>query len=303
MNYKDEILKLKREKNAIILAHYYTNNEIQEIADYLGDSLYLSQVALTTNADIIVFCGVHFMAETAKILNPQKKVLLPVMEAGCKMADMITAEELQKFKDENPNTKIITYVNSSAAVKALSDCVCTSTNAIKIIDYYQSQGYDILYTPDKNLASYASSLSNRQINAWQGYCPIHHFLKKEEVLSLVKTHPNALVLAHPECNGDVLEIASYVGSTKQLLEYAKKSDATEFIVCTECGIIHQMQRDCPNKNFYIASPSLNCKDMKFTTLESVYNVLLNEVNEIKVDENVSAKAKLALDKMLEITNS
>ena len=301
MDYAKEILRLKKEKNAVILAHFYQEKEIQDIADFLGDSLKLSQLAVTTDAKIIVFCGVHFMAETAKILNPEKKVLLPVMKAGCKMADMISPSALKRYKDEHPDTKIITYVNSTASVKALSDCICTSTNALKIINYYLDKGDKILYCPDQNLGKYAMKLGGREFDVWDGCCPIHHFLKKDNILALKKKHPNALLIAHPECRLDILEISDYVGSTKQLLDFTKNSEADEFIVCTEKGVIHAMEKASPNKKFILASNTLSCVNMKLTTLEDVYNCLVNESNEIVVDNEVATKAKVALDKMLELS--
>ncbi len=301
MDYAKEILRLKKEKNAIILAHFYQEKEIQDIADFLGDSLRLSQLAVETDAKIIVFCGVHFMAETAKILNPEKKVLLPVMKAGCKMADMISPNALKRYKDEHPDTKIITYVNSTASVKALSDCICTSTNALKIINHYLDNGEKILYCPDQNLGKYAMKLGGREFDVWDGCCPIHHFLKRDNILALKKKHPNALLIAHPECRLDILEISDYVGSTKQLLEFTKDSEANEFIVCTEKGVIYAMEKASPNKKFILASNTLSCVNMKLTTLEDVYNCLANETNEIFVDEEVAAKAKVALDKMLELS--
>lgn len=301
INYKAEIARLKKEKNAVILAHYYQEDDIQDIADYLGDSLNLSQTAVKTDADIIVFCGVHFMAETAKILSPQKKVLLPVMNAGCLMANKITKEELQQYKNEHPDTKVITYVNTSADVKALSDCICTSTNGLKIIEHYLNNGEKIIYTPDQNLGKYAMKVSGKQFEVWNGCCPIHHLLDVNKVLEQKELHPNALIISHPECQLDILNISDYIGSTAQLLTFVKKSDAKEFIVCTEKGVLHPMKVQNPDKQFYIGSPTLNCHDMKKTRLEDVYNCLKNETNEIFVDEEVSKNAVKALNKMLELS--
>lgn len=301
IDYKQEILRLKKEKNAVILAHYYQEDDIQDIADFLGDSLNLSQTAKNTNADIIVFCGVHFMAETAKILSPQKKVLLPVMNAGCAMANTINKEDLQKYKTEHPDTKIITYVNTTAEIKALSDCICTSTNGLKIIQTYLEKGEKILYTPDQNLGKYAMKLLGKQFEVWNGCCPIHHYLDKNKVLEQKKNHPNALILAHPECTLDILEISDYVGSTAQLISFVKKSDAKEFIICTEKGVLHPMGIQNPDKKFYVGSPTLNCHDMKKTHLEDVYNCLLHESNEIFVDEQVRQDAVKSLDMMLELS--
>lgn len=301
IDYKEEILRLKREKNAVILAHYYQNDDIQDIADFLGDSLNLSQTAKNTDADIIVFCGVHFMAETAKILSPHKKVLLPIMNAGCLMANTITANELLKYKSEHPDTKIITYVNTSADIKALSDCICTSTNGIKIINHYLDRGEKILYTPDQNLGKYAMKLSGKKFDVWDGCCPIHHHLDVNKVLEQKKLHPNALLISHPECQLEILELSDYIGSTAQLLSFVKKSRAKEFIVCTEKGVLHPMKVQNPDKKFYVGSPSLNCHDMKKTTLADVYNCLSNETNEIFVDETIAHNALKALDKMLELS--
>ncbi|MDE6656360.1 MAG: quinolinate synthase NadA, partial [Anaeroplasmataceae bacterium] len=297
----DEIKRLKKEKNAVILAHYYQEKEIQDIADYLGDSLNLAQIAMKTDADIIVFCGVHFMAETAKILNPSKKVLLPVMKAGCLMADMITPAALQKYKNEHPNTKIITYVNSPASVKAISDCICTSTNAVKIINHYLNQGDSILYCPDQNLGKYAMKQGGVVFDVWDGCCPIHHYLDPNKLLNLKKQYPAAKVLAHPECQEAILELADYIGSTKQLLDYAIQSEKSTFIIATEKGVIHAMERACPDKTFILASPSLSCSHMKYTTLKEVYEVLKDETNEIFVDSAIANNAKKALDQMLNLS--
>ncbi len=301
ISYIEEIKRLKKEKNAIILAHFYQPKEIQDIADYLGDSLKLAQVAVEAKADILVFCGVHFMAETAKILNPKKKVLLPVLEAGCLMADMITESDLKKYRLSHPNTKIITYVNSTASTKAESDCICTSTNALKIIKHYTDKGEAILYCPDQNLAKYAMKQGNLSFDAWQGCCPIHHDLDRNEVLNKKKEYPEALVLAHPECQLNILELADYVGSTKQLLDYVMKSPKDTFIICTEEGVIHAMEKACPEKHFILASSSLLCPSMKYTTLKDVYTCLAKETNEIIVSEEVSKKAKLALEEMLKLS--
>jgi len=301
LDYKAEIIRFKKEKNAVILAHYYQNDDIQDIADFLGDSLKLSQMALQTDADIIVFCGVHFMAETAKILSPHKKVLLPVMNAGCRMADTITKEALLQYKTEHPDTKIITYVNTTAEIKALSDCICTSTNGLKIINYYLNKGEKILYTPDQNLGKYAMHISGKQFEVWDGCCPIHHYARVDKIKEQKTLHPNALIIAHPECQLQVLEMSDYVGSTAELLSFVTKSDATEFIVCTEKGVLHPMQKQNPDKKFYLGCPSFICHDMKLTTLEDVYNCLQQEANEIFVDESIRQKAVNALNTMLEIS--
>lgn len=301
IDYASAIQKLKKEKNAVILAHYYQNDDVQDVADFLGDSLKLSQTAKDTDADIIVFCGVHFMAETAKILSPQKKVLLPVIDAGCAMADGITQKELQEYKKQHPDTKIITYVNTSADVKAVSDCICTSTNGLKIIQHYLDAGEKILYAPDQNLGKYAMKLSGKQFEVWNGCCPIHHFLGKNKVLEQKKKHPDALIIAHPECQLDILEISDYVGSTAQLISFVKQSDAKEFIVCTEQGVLHPMKLQNPDKKFYVGSKSLTCHSMKKTSLEDIYNCLKNETNEIFVDDEVAQKAINALNTMFALS--
>ena len=301
MDLVEEINKLKKEKNAIILAHFYQPNEIQDIADYLGDSIKLSQIAEESDADVIVFCGVSFMAETAKILAPNKHVYLPAKNAGCRMTRFINAKSLQKYKDEHPDTKILMYVNSEADVKALSDCCVTSTNAMSIIKHYLDNGEKIMYAPDQNLAKYAMQQMNTKFECWEGCCITHHQLQANEVVELKKKHPNALVLAHPECNLEVLKNADYVGSTKGIINYAKNSDSLEFIIATEEGIIHQLEKDNPNKKYYIASKKLVCPNMKKTTLQQVYDCLHDGVNEVFVDEEIAKGAKRSLDKMMELS--
>lgn len=296
-----KIRELKEKKNAVILAHYYCNPEVQDVADYLGDSLYLSQIAKNTKADIIVFCGVDFMAETAKILNPDKKVILPVKNATCFMASTINYQSLKKYKDDNPKTKIISYVNTTADVKALSDCCCTSSNAIKIINYYLNNNEKIMYVPDQNLGKYAMNLANTNFEVWNGCCPVHHELEVSDVLAVKKLHPTSVVIAHPECKPEVLKLADFVGSTKEMLNYSINSSEKSFIVCTEEGILYEMGKKSKDKEFILASPKLKCKDMKLTTLEDVYKTLLNETNEIYVKEDIRIKALEALNKMLELS--
>ncbi len=296
-----DIRKWKKEKNAVILAHYYQNDDIQEIADYVGDSLALAQKAAKTDADIIVFCGVHFMAETAKILSPQKKVLLPNLKAGCVMADMITAERLKAYKEKNPDTLIMVYVNSTAAVKALSDVCVTSSNALKIIDHYEKLGKKILYCPDQNLGKYAMKLKGYKFDVWPGFCRIHHNLDCGMVERMKEKYPNAEFVAHPECQLEVLEMANYVGSTKQLIEYVTASSSKEFIVGTEQGVLYEMKKRNPDKTFIPLSKTLLCGQMKMTTLKHLYECLRDEKNEIEVDEDTRIKAKNCLDKMLELS--
>ena len=297
----EDINKWKKEKNAVILAHYYQCGDIQDIADYVGDSLALAQKASQTDADIIVFCGVHFMAETAKLLSPKKKVLLPVMEAGCVMASMMDEAAIKKYREDNPDTIILMYVNSTAACKQYADVCVTSSNALKIIDHYSKLGKNMLYGPDKNLGMYAMKKSNIKMDLWHGFCGIHNGLKPSDVEAAKKKYPNAKFVAHPECNLDVLALADYIGSTKQLIEYVTKSDDNEFIIGTEIGVIHEMEKRNPNKKFYILSDRLKCYDMKLTTLEDLYNCLKDETNEIFISEEVSKKAVKCVDKMLELS--
>ena len=301
MDLIEEIKRLKKEKNAIILAHYYQPDEIQDIADYLGDSLKLSQIARDSDSDYIIFCGVSFMAETAKILAPNKHVYLPAKNAGCRMTRFINAKSLKEYKDKNPDTKILMYVNSEADVKALADCCVTSSNAMQIIKYYIDNGQKIMYAPDKNLASYAMDQMGVKFEAWQGCCITHQMLQREEVLKLKKKYPDALVLAHPECNLEVLKISDYVGSTKGIINFAHESDKKEFIIATEAGVLHQMKKNDPDKIFHIASSRLICPNMKLTTLEEVYECLKNEANEVFVDQTIANGAKKSLDKMMELS--
>jgi len=301
MDLVEEIKRLKKEKNAIILAHFYQPKEIQDIADYLGDSLKLSQIASESDADVIVFCGVSFMAETAKILAPNKHVYLPAKNAGCRMTRFINAKSLQKYKDENPDTKILMYVNSEADVKALSDCCVTSSNAMEIIKYYLDKGEKIMYAPDRNLAKYAMDKMGVEFECWNGCCITHEMLLVKEIEKLRAKHPNALVLAHPECNLNVLKNADYVGSTKGIINFANNSSSNEFIIATEGGVIHQLEKDNPTKKFYLASDKLICPNMKLTTLEQVYKCLNDGVNEVFVDENIAKGAKKSLDTMMELS--
>ena len=297
----EDIRRWKKEKNAVILAHYYQVGDIQDIADYVGDSLALAQTAAKIDADIIVFCGVHFMAETAKILSPSKKVLLPVMEAGCVMANMMNERDIKKYREDNPDTIILMYVNSTARCKQYADCCVTSSNALSIIDHYSKMGKKILYGPDKNLGRYAMENSNVKLDLWHGFCGIHNNLKVSDVKKAKELYPNALFVAHPECNLDVLKEASFIGSTKQLIEYVTKSDKDEFIIGTEVGVIHEMEKRNPNKKFHILSDSLRCFEMKLTRLEDLYNCLKNESNEIILDEDVRINALKCVDKMLELS--
>lgn len=298
--YQD-INRWKKEKNAVILAHYYQTGDIQDIADYVGDSLALSQIAAKTDASIIVFCGVHFMAETAKLLSPNKKVLLPVMEAGCVMANMMNEADIKKYREENPDTIILMYVNSTARCKQYADVCVTSSNALKIIDHYSKMGKKMLYGPDKNLGAYAMSQGAAKMDLWPGFCGIHNGLKPSTVDEMKAKYPNAVFVAHPECNLEVLSKADYIGSTKQMIEYVTSSEATEFIVGTECGVIHEMEKRNPNKKFYVLSDRLNCFEMKLTHLEDLYNCLKNETNEILIPEDIAIKARKCVNNMLELS--
>ena len=295
----DEIKRLKKEKNAIILAHFYQNDEIQDIADFVGDSLALSRMAASTDADIIVFCGVYFMAETAKILSPQKKVLLPKKNSLCRMAAMISYNDLLEYKKENPDRLIVTYVNTRAEIKALSDIIVTSSNAEKIVKNFEDR--KIMYVPDKNLGLYLKSKLGYDIDVWPGYCYIHELLTINDISKMKKQHPNALVLIHPEAPLQVLEEADFVGSTKQILDYATASDAKEFIVGTDKGIIHAMKKANPDKEFHLLSNGLSCINMKRIKLQDVYDALAEEKYEIDVPEEISKKAKIALDEMMRLS--
>lgn len=294
-----EIKRLKKEKNAVILAHFYQDGDVQDIADYTGDSLYLSQVASKTDADIIVFAGVHFMAETAKILSPTKKVLLPVQGAGCPMADMVTEIKLKLYKEKHPERIVVAYVNTTAAVKALADVCVTSSNAEGIISHYRDK--KMLYVPDKNLGIYMREKYNLDMEVWPGFCCIHNDLTVDQVNVMRKRHPNAQLIVHPEAKLEVVKLADHVGSTKGLLDYTINSEFDEFIVGTEDGILHTMKKASPHKKFYILDEGLKCYDMKMTHLEDVYYALRDEQFEIEVEESIRLKAFEALDKMMKLS--
>ncbi len=295
----EEIKRLKKEKNAVILAHFYQNDEIQDIADYVGDSLALSKIAANTDKDIIVFCGVFFMAETAKLLSPNKKVLLPKADALCRMAAMADYDELLAYKQANPDTVIVTYVNTRANIKALSDVIVTSSNAEKIIKNYKDQ--KIMYVPDKNLGLYLKDKLGYDIQVWPGFCYIHELLTVKDVERLRNEHPEAKLLIHPEAPLAVLKQADFVGSTKQILDYATNDPSQKFIIGTDKGIIHALKKANPNKEFHLLSRGLNCINMKKITLEDLYISLRDEVHEITVDEEIRKKAIIALDKMMELS--
>jgi quinolinate synthase len=300
-----EIKKLKKEKNAIILAHYYQDADIQDVADYIGDSLGLSQEAANTNADIIVFAGVHFMAETAKILCPDKKVILPDLRAGCSLADSCPADKFAEFKRQHPDHLVISYINCTAELKTLTDIVCTSTNAVKIVESLPKD-QKIIFAPDKNLGAYIKKITGRDMVLWDGACMVHEIFSLEKITKLKNKHPEALLLAHPECEAALLNIADYIGSTTGILKFATKSEAKEFIVATESGIIHQMQKANPNKVFIPAPPNNSCAcndcpHMKLNTLEKLYNCLKFEQPEIKLDADLIVKAKKPIVRMLELS--
>ncbi|WP_205508040.1 quinolinate synthase NadA [Longitalea arenae] len=300
-----EIERLKKEKNAILLAHYYQEPDIQDVADYIGDSLGLAQKAEKTDADIIVFAGVHFMAETAKILNPSKKVLLPDLNAGCSLADSAPADLFRKFKEQHPDHIVISYINCTAEIKALSDIIVTSSNAEKIVESVP-RDQKIIFAPDKNLGSYLVKKTGRDMVLWNGACMVHEIFSLEKITKLKTRHPNAKFIAHPECEEAVLRLADYIGSTTGLLKYTQQSDAKEFIVATETGILHQMQKASPDKTFIPAPPNNSCAcndcpHMKLNTLEKLYLCMEYETPEILMNEDLRIAAKKPIDRMLEIS--
>jgi quinolinate synthase len=303
----EEIKKLKKEKNAIILAHYYQDADIQDIADYIGDSLGLAQQAETTNADMIVFAGVHFMAETAKILNPTKKVVIPDLNAGCSLSDSCPPELFKKFKEKYPNHIVVSYINCSARIKALSDVICTSSNAKFIVDSFPKE-QEIIFAPDKNLGAYINKVTGRNMVLWNGACMVHEIFSLEKITKLKVRYPNAKIIAHPECEEPILRIADFIGSTTALLNYSKKDNAQEFIVVTETGILHQMKKESPQKTFIPAPPENNCAcndcpHMKLNTLEKLYLCMKYEAPEIQMDESLRLQAKAPINKMLEISKA
>ena len=300
-----EIDRLKKEKNAVILAHYYQEPDIQDVADFIGDSLGLAQQAEKTTADIIVFAGVHFMGETAKILNPAKKVLLPDLKAGCSLSDSAPPALFKLFKDKYPNHLVITYVNCSAGIKALSDIICTSSNAEKILDSLPKD-QEIIFAPDKNLGAYLNKKTGRNMVLWNGSCMVHEIFSLEKIIKLKVRHPKAKIIAHPECEDAVLSVADYIGSTTELLKYSQKSNSNEFIVVTETGILHQMQQLSPTKVFIPAPPNNSCAcndcpHMKLNTLEKLYLCMEYETPEIIMDEALRIAALKPIKRMLDIS--
>ena len=305
VDYREEILKLKKELNAVILAHYYQESEIQDLADFVGDSLELARRAKSTNADIIVFAGVHFMAETAKILNPNKPVLLPDLEAGCSLADSCPAPLFKAFREKHPNHVAITYINCTAAVKALSDIICTSSNAEKIINQIP-EDQPILFSPDRNLGKYLSKKTGRDMLLWDGTCIVHETFSERKIIDLQTEYPEAKLIAHPECEDALLNRADFIGSTSKLLKFTQEDSSLSYIVATEVGIIHQMKKASPHKVFIPAPPEKNCSCnecpfMKLNTLEKLYLCMKNGMPEITMDKNTLAKALKPIERMLEMS--
>lgn len=306
MNIKEEIRRMCREKNAVIMAHYYTDGEIQDMADFVGDSLALAQKAATTDADIIVMCGVHFMGETSKILCPNKKVLVPDLEATCSLAESCPADKFAEFVAEHPGHTVISYVNTTAATKAVTDIVVTSSNAREIVESLP-QDTPIIFGPDRNLGGYINSITGRNMLLWDGACHVHEKFSVEKILELKKQYPDAKVLVHPECKGTVVKLADKVGSTAALLKYSINDSSDTFIVATESGILHEMQKACPEKTFIPAPPSDStcacneCSYMKLVTMQKLYDCLKNEAPEIHVDAQVAEKAIVSINRMLEIS--
>jgi quinolinate synthase len=300
-----EIERLKKEKKAILLAHYYQEPDIQDVADYIGDSLGLAQQAEKTNADMIVFAGVHFMAETAKILNPSKKVLIPDLKAGCSLSDSCPPPLFKKFKEQHPDHVVVSYINCSAGIKALSDVICTSSNAKAIVESFPKE-QPIIFAPDKNLGAYINKITGRNMLLWNGSCMVHEIFSLEKITKLKTRHPNAKLIAHPECEDHILKIADFIGSTTGLLKYTQTDDAQEYIVATETGILHQMMKASPNKSFIPAPPNNSCAcndcpHMKLNTLEKLYLCMLYETPEITMEEGLRVAAKKPIDRMLEIS--
>ena len=304
--FASAIQKLKEEKNAVILAHYYQEESIQEVADYLGDSLYLAQQASKINNDIIVLAGVHFMAETAKIINPLKKVLIPDLKAGCSLADSCPPGDFATFKAKYPSAIVISYINCSAEIKTLSDIVCTSSNAKKIVESIP-RDKEIIFAPDKNLGAYLNKETNRNMILWDGSCVVHEAFSFEKIVSLIKLHPKAKFIAHPESESPVLDIAHYIGSTSALLNFVQKDKTKEYIVATEVGILHEMQKCCPEKKFIPAPVEddtcacSECGFMKLNTLEKLYRCLLEESPEIKMNKKLMDAARIPIERMFELS--
>lgn len=294
-----KILELKEKRKAVIVAHNYQIDDIQEIADVVGDSFALSKYCASNSSEVIVFCGVHFMAESAKILSPEKIVLLPEIDAGCPMAEMVSAEALREEKKRHSNAAVVCYINSTAEVKAESDVCCTSSNAVNIVKALKEK--DIIFVPDMNLGSYISKMvPEKNIILWKGFCVTHHKIKLSEVEQMKKLHPDALLLVHPECREDIVNVADFVGSTKQIIDFATESEHTKFIIGTEMGVMYKLKLNNPNKTFYLMSQGLLCPNMKKTSLNSIYEALNEMKYKIELDEGMRLKAKRSLDRMLEL---
>ena len=296
----EKISELKKKHNAVILAHNYQRGEIQDVADFVGDSLGLSQQAARTDADLIVFCGVHFMAETAALLSPDKTVIMPDEHAGCPMASMITARELREKKKLYPNAKVVCYVNTTAAVKAESDVCCTSSNAVKIVSSIP-EGEDIIFVPDKSLGAYVSSCLDREMMYWEGYCPTHHRILADQIVKMKSEHPDAEVVVHPECTPDVIALADHVASTTGILNYAKSSNSKEFVIGTEIGILHRMKKENPDKTFMPVTPLSDCPNMKLNTLEKLLWSLEDIQFVVTVPEEIAVEARKAIQRMLDLS--
>ena len=299
LDFKLEIQKLKTKGNAVILAHNYQLDEVQEVADYVGDSFYLSKIAASIEQDVIVFCGVQFMAETAKILSPQKVVLLPEQDAGCPLADMITAQGLRELKAKHPGVPVVCYVNSSAEVKAESDVCCTSANALRVVASLPEK--KVIFVPDENLGDYvAKQLPHKELILWKGHCITHAKVKPDNVKLVREQYPNAQVLIHPECHPSVVALADFVGSTSEIIEYAKQSEAKTFVIGTEVGVVSYLKMQLPHKEFLLLHSGLVCPNMKKTRLESVYKALLNKQYEVQVPDNLASQARQTLERMLAV---
>lgn len=305
IDFKKEILRLKQQKSIVILGHFYQIPDIQDLSDYVGDSLVLAQQAVKADADIIVFAGVHFMAETAKILNPTKKVVIPDMNAGCSLAESAPADKFRKFKEKYPGHIVVSYINCTAEIKALSDIICTSSNAVDIVNSIP-ENQPIIFAPDRNLGAYVQEQTNREMVIWDGACEVHDILKVEKTIELKQKHPDAKLIAHPECQQPILEIADFVGSTSKLLKFSKNDPAQKFIVATETGILYQMKKDSPGKTFIIVpnEETCNCNDcpyMKLNTLEKLYTCIKYEQPEIVLSKELINRAKEPLTRMLEVS--
>ena len=299
MSIKDEINKLKKEKNAVILAHYYTRNEVQEVADYIGDSYYLSEKAQELKEDIIIMCGVYFMGESVKLLNPNKKILIPDMNSDCPMAHMVTLKQIDEMRKKYDDLAVVCYVNSTAEIKSKSDICVTSANAVKIVEKLENR--NVFFIPDKHLGSYvATKVKDKNIILNDGYCPIHHTLLKEDVELLKERYPQAKVLIHPECRNEVVQLGDFVRSTSGIINYVNKSENSEFIICTELGILYELESGNPDKKFYYPEPKMECLDMKKITLDNIYKTLSEEDNEIIIESNIQVEAIKPLKKMLQL---